>query len=126
MVRRAHLVFRLGERSFALPSDRVVRVAEPDRITPLPGDLASNLGLVVDEGVVAALVDLGALLSRGAVTRRPPEPPFSCVFARFPRGVAGFAVDEIQGVRLLAHVAGGGGADGIERIDLDTLEASAR
>lgn len=123
---RAHLVFRLGGRSFALPSDRVVRVAEPDRVTPLPGDLASNLGLVVDDGVVAALVDLGALLSRDAEPRRLPEPPFSCVFARFPRGVAGFAVDEISGVRLLARTAGHGDADGIERIDLEALEATAR
>ncbi|MEM8933183.1 MAG: chemotaxis protein CheW [Acidobacteriota bacterium] len=115
---RPHLVFRLGEREVALPTSRVARVAEVTRVVHLPSDLDSNLGLVVEAGVVAALVDLAARLD-GSPPRRTVETPCSCVFARFRRGVVGFPVDAVLGVRRLAVPATD---EAILRLDLDRLE----
>ena len=116
------MVFRLGERVFAVPTSRVARVAEIDRVVPLPSDLEANLGLVVEAGVVAALVDLEARLDGGP--RRVVAPPVTCVFVRFRRGVVGFPVDEILGVRRLAPP--GGSADRVEQLDLDAFDGDSR
>ena len=114
MERRQFLTFRLGGRIRGLDSTRIVRVAEIHHITPLPSDLRCNLGLVTHRGVVAGLMDLELLEHQSAtppvvdpqepgsdratqkpIPRKLPEGPFHCIFARFPGGVAGFAIDEL-------------------------------
>ena len=100
------LAFRLAGRWRGLVTDRIVRVAEIHHCSPLPSDLRCNLGLVVHRDVVAGLVDLEMLerLNQHAAVSdgadRPTAaadlvatPPFFCVFARFPRGVAGFPIE---------------------------------
>lgn len=106
---RFTLAFCLGGKFRGLAGDRIVRVAEIHRCSPLPSDLRCNLGLVVHRGVVAGLLDLELLERLNAAdgqehsepdlpTAAPglvAQPSFFCVFARFPRGVAGFPVDDM-------------------------------
>lgn len=121
------LVFRSAERRYALPTEKVVRVAEIRTISPLPSDLGSNLGLVVHRGVVVGLLDLERLLDGGTADRpqgrggsaTPPDLPCLCVFARFRRGVAGFPVDELLGIETPLESP----SEGFEILDLDRLES---
>lgn len=129
------LIFELSGRLRALTSKRVARVAEIHHFTPLPSDLVGNLGLVTHRGVVAGLMDLdllerqqaaesSALKGSGvdfqatpaehreldgdlhrAALRRLEQPPFMCVFVRFRRGVVGFAIDRILGLRSPPHLS---------------------
>lgn len=108
------VLFRLAGRWRGLASDCVVRIAELHHCAPVPSDLRCNLGLVVHRDVVAGLVDLEMLERLNGRAPDAPEaptaatglvsaPPFFCIFARFPRGVAGFPIDCIP---TLARPAG--------------------
>jgi len=109
------LTFRLGEQKYAAAMEHIVRVAEIEDLEPLPGDLECNLGLTVHDDVVVGVLDLEILLDRRAA-RRAPEVPFTCVFGRFARGVAGFPVDELLGLER--------SSDGFTVVDVRTLEAT--
>jgi len=91
------LLFRLGERTYAVAMEQVVRVAEIETLCSLPGDLECNLGLAVHEGVVVGILDLEILLDLRAA-HQPRRAPFTCIFGRFARGVAGFPVDALLGL----------------------------
>ena len=122
------LVFRSADRRYALPTKRVMRVAEIRAISPLPSDLGCNLGLVIHRGVVVGLLDLERLLAgnaadpesrpRGSATA--PDLPCLCIFARFRRGVAGFPVDELVTIETPDPLEPW---EDIEILDLDILEA---
>ena len=122
------LVFCSGDRRYALPTKKVMRVAEIRTISPLPSDLGCNLGLVIHRGVVVGLLDLERLLTANAADpeSRPrgsaiaPELPCLCIFARFRRGVAGFPVDEIVAIETPDPLEPW---EEIEILDLDLLEA---
>lgn len=157
--RRQFLTFRLGGRTRALDSTRIVRVAEIHHVTPLPSDLRCNLGLVIHRGVVAGLMDLELLEEQSVAPRadspgnspgdppaaprhgrqkaheRPlrgvPKRPFYCIFARFPGGVAGFAIDELLELKSVAFSENTpdpptdpteAGSFPFEIVDLDTLQ----
>ena len=109
------LTFRLGEHRYAAAMEHIVRVAEIEDLQLLPGDLECNLGLAVHEDVVIGILDLEILLDRRAA-RRPPEVPFTCIFGRFARGVAGFPVDELLGLER--------SSDGFTVVDVQALEAT--
>ena len=115
------LAFRLGERRLAVAASQVVRVAEVETLHRLPGDLEASLGLVVHDAVAVGVLDLEILLDLRRSRRPPPAAPFFCVFARFARGVAGFPVDELLGLRRA--VQPGAEDEGLELVDLGELEA---
>ena len=150
------LSFRLGGRIRGLAADRIVRVAEIHHFSPLPSDLRCNLGLVTHRGVVAGLVDLELLEQLNTASQNPQEIldkqsptksagpddatskaalpfsslPFFCIFARFPRGVAGFPIEQLL---ALESLPGNSKADNdeydendmlphLDMIDIDALE----
>ena len=122
---RELLSFRLGDRQLALPCRRVVRVARITSIVPLPSDLPYNLGIVVHRGVAAGLLDLTGLLDGERGEARVPALPSLVIFARFPRGVAGFPVDELLEVEDSGAIgeAPAPGSPAFEVLDLDALES---
>ena len=109
------LTLRLGEHGYATAMQQIVKVAEIDALHPLPGDLECNLGLAVHQGVVAGVLDLEVLLEMRAARRRPTT-PFTCVFGRFARGIAGFPVDALLGLER--------SSGDLRIIDLGLLEAA--
>ncbi|MCG8457602.1 MAG: chemotaxis protein CheW [Holophagales bacterium] len=123
---RELLSFRLGDRLLALPCRRVVRVARITSIVPLPSDLPYNLGIVVHRGVAAGLLDLAGLLDGERGQARAPTLPSLVIFARFPRGVAGFPVDElldVEGPETIGK-APAPESPAFEVLDLDALEST--
>lgn len=109
------LTFDLGGTRYAVAMRQVAKVAEVTALHPLPGDLECNLGLTVHGGVVLGILDLEILLETRPAHRRPPA-PFTCIFGRFARGVAGFPVDALRGLER--------SSDGCTELDLETLDAS--
>ena len=134
--KRHFLTFRLGDRIRGLDTRRIVRVAEIHHISPLPSDLRCNLGLVIHRGVVAGLMDLELLEAQSTRDKarsdgRAPsaddrpwtQMPFFCVFARFPRGVAGFPITELLDLQTVApNLPEEEAMLSFEIVDLDALE----
>lgn len=143
------LTFRLGGKRRGVPADRVLRVAEIHHYSPLPSDLRCNLGLVTHRGVIAGLVNLELLewlnpavrqgrkdapISSDSVFSENSQWPFSslpflCIFAKFPRGVAGFPIEELLALETYTWDPESGDDENpmldIEMIDLDALEVFA-
>jgi chemotaxis signal transduction protein len=90
------VVFTAAGRRFALPTRRVVAVAEAPELTPLPAaGRPEVLGLVAHRGRAVALIDLGACLDR------PPGDAASaryCVVVADGERQAAIPVDAIEGL----------------------------
>ncbi len=113
------LGFQLSQRPLALLASRVIRVAETVDFTPVPSELAWNLGVIRHRGAVLPLVALDRLLGLGE-GQRPARRPFSCVLARFGGGAAAFPVEALLGFETAYDDQP---PEGYEIVDLDRLEA---
>lgn len=110
------VVFTAAGRRFALPTHRVVAVAEAPRLNPLPAaGRPEVLGLVAHRGRALPLIDLGRCLdgSRSAASRGP-----LCVVVEHEERRAAFPVEGLEG---LARVSGTGLPPGCETFDPDSV-----
>lgn len=93
------VVFTAAGRRFALPTSRVVAVAEVPGLTALPAPGRPEvLGLVAHRGRALPLLDLGRCLDRrSGAERSPPDGPL-CVVVGHGGRLAAFPVQDLDGL----------------------------
>lgn len=84
-----------GGNRYALPLAAVRRVTEMGFVARVPRSPPALLGVMNQQGRVACLVDLGALVGLKA---RPPRPEGKVVMLQRPRGEVGLYVSEVAGI----------------------------
>ena len=89
----AHVRFRLGTESYAVPVAHVLEVAELGEVTPVPGAPPTVLGVRNLRGQVLPVIDLAAVL--GA---RRTERGARLVVAEKGGRRAGLAIDQVTDV----------------------------
>ena len=67
-----YLIFSIGKRSFAVPSDRVIQIIEPGTVSPVPETPDYITGITSFRGEIVPVVELGKIfgLEGAAGTRR--------------------------------------------------------
>lgn len=88
-----HLLFRAGDREFAVSSAFAAEVITLPRLTPAPGAPPFVAGVAVVRGEVIPVVELSALLG-GARVGRP-----RAVLVRLPEGPLAFGADQVSTLR---------------------------
>src|SRR5438045_8722149 len=83
-----------GGNRYALPLSAVRRVTEMAFVSRVPRAPPALLGVMSQQGRVAALIDLGPLVGLKA---RPARPAGKVVMLQRPRGHAGRGVSEAAG-----------------------------
>jgi purine-binding chemotaxis protein CheW len=91
---RRLVVFRLGDRSYAIELDAVREILRPRATTRLPGAPAAVLGLVNVRGRIVTVVDLATALG----LRAAPAPGAVMLVEHGPK-LVGAAVDEVLEVQ---------------------------
>jgi chemotaxis signal transduction protein len=84
-----------GGNRYALPLAAVRRVTEMGFVARVPRSPPALLGVMNQQGRVACLVDLGALVGLKA---RPPRPEGKVVMLQRARGEVGLYVSEVAGI----------------------------
>jgi chemotaxis signal transduction protein len=84
-----------GGNRYALPLSAVRRVTEVTAIARVPRAPPALLGVMSQQGRVAALIDLGALVGLKA---RPARPEGKVVMLQRARGDVGLYVSEVAGI----------------------------
>jgi purine-binding chemotaxis protein CheW len=102
----------VGSEVYALPVEHVLEVAEFGDVTPMPGAPAEVLGLRKLRGQIVPVIDLGFVFGVG----RSNEPR-KLVVAESSGRRAGFAIDEVRDVGVLA--------DSFEETDSNLLLGAA-
>ena len=94
-----HVLFRVGEATYAAPLTGLVEVTHPPAVSPVPDAPDWLVGLANVRGEVTSILDLRAVLEL-APHRGGPR---AVLVARTPDGatVAGLLVDHVVGVRRL-------------------------
>jgi purine-binding chemotaxis protein CheW len=84
-----------GGNRYALPLGAVRGVAEMSLVSRVPRAPPALLGVMSQQGRVACLVDLGALVGLKA---RPARPEGKVVMLQRPKGDVGLYVSEVAGI----------------------------
>jgi purine-binding chemotaxis protein CheW len=87
-----------GGNRYAIPLSAVRRVTEVGLVSRVPRAPPALLGVMSQQGRVACLVDLGALVGLKA---RPARPEGKVVMLQRPRGDVGLYVSEVAGIQDL-------------------------
>ena len=87
-----------GGNRYALPLSAVRRVTEVSYVSRVPRAPPALLGVMSQQGRVAVLVDLGALVG---LKPRPARPEGKVVMLQRPRGEVGLYVSEVAGIQDL-------------------------
>src|SRR5438045_7684635 len=87
-----------GGNRYALPLSAVRRVTEMTFVSRVPRAPPALLGVMSQQGRVAALIDLGPLVGLKA---RPARPEGKVVMLQRPRGDVGLYVSEVAGIEDL-------------------------
>jgi chemotaxis signal transduction protein len=87
-----------GGNRYAIPLSAVRRVTEMGLVSRVPRAPPALLGVMSQQGRVACLVDLGALVGLKA---RPARPEGRVVMLQRPRGDVGIYVSEVAGIQDL-------------------------
>lgn len=102
-----HVLFRVGEATYASPLTALVEVIPPPAVSPVPDAPDWLVGLANVRGEVTSILDLRAILELDG----HPGGPRTVLVARTPDGatVAGLLVDRVVGIRRLRVDPAGGG-----------------
>src|SRR3989449_9365943 len=87
-----------GRTRYALPLSAVRRVTEMTFVSRVPRAPPALLGVMSQQGRVAALIDLGPLVG---LKPRPARPEGRVVMLQRPRGDVGLYVAEVAGIESL-------------------------
>jgi purine-binding chemotaxis protein CheW len=98
---RAVICIHGGDR-YALPLGAVQRVAEVSLIARVPRAAPAVLGVMSQQGRVACVVDLGALVG---LKPRPARPEGKVVMLQRTKGDLGLYVSEVAGIETLPDEA---------------------
>jgi chemotaxis signal transduction protein len=93
-----YVQFRVAGEAYAVPARHVVEVAPPAELTRVPGTRPELAGVRNMRGTILPVIDLAALLgiSRGTS-------PGRVLVAEAGEHRAGFEIDEVDAVRVLAE-----------------------
>src|SRR5918912_3928254 len=91
-----------GGNRYALPLSAVRRVTEMTFVSRVPRAPAALLGVMSQQGRVAALIDLGPLVGLKA---RPARPEGKVVMLQRAKGDLGLYVSEVAGIETLPDEA---------------------
>jgi chemotaxis signal transduction protein len=92
-----YVQFRVAGEAYAIAAGHVVEVAPPAELTRVPGTRRELAGVRNMRGTILPVIDLAALLG---VTRTGP--PGRVLVAEAGEHRAGFEIDEVAAVRVLA------------------------
>lgn len=93
-----YVQFRVAGEAYAVTAGHVVEVAPPAELTRVPGTRPEMAGVRNMRGTILPVIDLAALLG---VTRTAP--PGRVLVAEAGEQRAGFEIDEVDAVRVLAE-----------------------
>jgi chemotaxis signal transduction protein len=113
-----------GGNRYALPLSAVRRVTEMGFVARVPRSPPALLGVMNQQGRVACLVDLGALVGLKA---RPARPEGKVVMLQRARGEVGLYVSEVAGIQdLPAEARDVTEAQGAVHAQVDSLEGPVK
>jgi purine-binding chemotaxis protein CheW len=112
-----HVRLRVGGESYALAVEHVLEVAELGEIAPVPGAPQSVLGVRNLRGQVLAVFELASVLG---IAREGPARKLLVVEHEGRR--AGFAIDEVDDVGVLAAPDAGTDSTLLQGTSLDSGE----
>ena len=93
-----YVQFRVAGEAYAIPAGHVLEVAPPAELTRVPGTRPELVGVRNTRGTILPVIDLAALLG---ITRTAP--PGRVLVAEAGDRRAGFEIDEVDAVRVLAE-----------------------
>jgi purine-binding chemotaxis protein CheW len=97
-----HLLVRVGDERYALPTHEVIEVGRVGELTPVPGSPRAVMGVQSLRGLVLPVIDLGAVLGMS-----PSDERGGLVVVEDSRGPAGLAVDALLDVETVEADATG-------------------
>ncbi|HEY9244206.1 MAG TPA: chemotaxis protein CheW [Streptosporangiaceae bacterium] len=93
-----YVQFRVAGEAYAIPAGHVVEVAPPAELTRVPGTPPELAGVRNMRGTILPVIDLAALLGIARST-----PPGRVLVAETGEHRAGFEIDDVDAVRVLAE-----------------------
>jgi purine-binding chemotaxis protein CheW len=96
---RSHLLFRAGDRDWAISATFAAEVVPLPALTPAPGAPPFVAGVAVLRGEVIPVIELGVLLGG------PQEARERAVLVRLPHGPVAFAADRVSTLRPVVPAA---------------------